>query len=243
MTRIEGVLVYLSPTQLASAEHKFGPDIGEQLKGAGRKIQSVEFKILGSGPGLAIKDDPTDPRLKDLHRMATIWDRLVKRGEVGTVDQPGVNGYFDGRMTLHYDSFRHVDPPVMYLTGLTEQTLLVLAGSFRHFFGHEDTQAYENAQSVMFEPEVVRAVADAQRRNDPKANVDQTYDAYGPDIEGDRTPFDAASGYGYWEYTTELDFVFLAKVEKRYTGPYKLGGTRSDRVSVLVGAPIMVAKV
>jgi hypothetical protein len=244
MGNLEGHVVYFSPGQLASLERAYGPGTIEKAKALAGRIDSLEFKVLGTGPGIKLVDVPSDPRVAELKRLAALWDRMAERSMVGSVEQPGPNGHFSGRMSLHYGAFNEVNPPVMYLTGVSGSTLLVLAGNLTHFLGQEKAEADHNARMVMFEPEVVRAVADAQRRDDPSAEVDRSRDSLGRVSEGDRTPLDAVAGFHYWERMSELEFLFLATVEKQYPGPYDLRA-RPERepVSVVIAAPILVARV
>jgi hypothetical protein len=104
--------------------------------------------------------------IKRTRKLRWVRRQLERSGEIGSIDDP--KKYFAGRITMHYDAFDMVSPPVMYLIGETERTIVALGGSLKHVPGREDVKPREGAKQILSEVQVARAVRRAQLEGSPR---------------------------------------------------------------------------
>jgi hypothetical protein len=68
-------------------------------------------------------------------KLKRVQRSLARSGEIGGIDEP--KSYLFGRIKMHYGAFEMVNPPVMYLIGETERTIVALGGSLKNVQGRD----------------------------------------------------------------------------------------------------------
>src|SRR5713226_8417542 len=113
------------------------------------RVSGFGASVAGTGANLNLRDSPPEPVLSTLQK---VWRYLEAEGVIGTFDEP--KQYVYGKLVFYYGTFDN--PPVFFLVGSTERTIVALGGSKKHVRGQRDQQirASENTHNVTMEPEV-----------------------------------------------------------------------------------------
>jgi hypothetical protein len=168
--------------------------------------------------------------------MQAVWRYLDEERLVGSFDEP--RQFFYGQLEFYYGDFDTVNPPVWFLVGATDQTIVALGGSKKHVrgFRDQDVRPAENAQSVTMEPDVATLIYTAEAGsseapiNAPTAATDQDLWA---------TP--VALIHSNWQFQKGKKMVF--EVLARREGMSRVSGPPLESPKdVLIGSPIFVAQ-
>jgi len=189
-----------------------------------------------------------------MKELARLRDALDQVGELGDLDEP--KDYFSGRITMQYGAFDMVNPPVIYLIGETERTIIALGGSLKNYEGRDpdEVKARDNAQVILSEVEVARAVRRAQIGGSPsrvtgtrlynrtglKGSPRLVHDKpYNTQPSPDQWAVDIAETL--WRWSTgnpPKDFEVLAQREE-FTPAPPIVRNRTQK-NILVGSPVYV---
>jgi hypothetical protein len=164
MTSPSGRILYLSNRKLEEDFARVELSLLKRLGGAALRVLGLVTVTL---PYAQITVNAPKEERSDLQKLSAVWKDLAKRGEVGTVDEP--KAFFHGRLLLRYQTFREINPPILYLTGETERTLLALGGALGHARLSVVAKAPEDATVAVFETDVVRTLAQLQGVDVPGA--------------------------------------------------------------------------
>ena len=194
--------------------------------------------VGGSGPGgIGGKIDIGPPEPEPILRtMQRVWRQLDQQQEIGTFDEP--KRCFYGRLGFYYGAFDVVDPPVFFLVGATDRTIVALGGSLKHVRGHRDREirAAENAEKVTMEPDVAAVIHTAsmtdsldESKATPSAAATEDWAIH---VAGIHRNWEGRKG-------NKMEFEVLARQEgrSRVSAPF----AESPR-DVLIGSPIFVAQ-
>jgi hypothetical protein len=194
--------------------------------------------VGGTGPGgIGGKIDIGPPEPEPILRtMQKVWRQLDLRREVGTFDEP--KRYFYGRLGFYYGTFDVVDPPVFFLVGATERTIVALGGSLKNVRGHRDREirAAENAEKVTMEPDVAAVIHTASVTGPSDASMEPPS---APPTED--WAIHVAGIHRNWEGRkgSKMEFEVLARQE----GLSSVSAPFADPPrSVMIGSPIFVAQ-
>jgi len=194
------------------------------------RLRKVDIKVLGTGPAIDIAPPP-DP--EHLQTLKNVWRHLDAKGRVGTFDDP--KQYFHGRLEFYYGIFDTVNPPVFFLVGGTDRTIVALGGSKKHVRGHRDhkIEAEENSKNVTMEPDVATLIYTGSETVSPAAATVEAGDLWAIHVVG------MYKNWQFWQ-GKKMEFEVLAHKEKlvRQVGPPFLESARD----VLIGSPIFVAQ-
>jgi hypothetical protein len=199
------------------------------------RVRGGGVSVADIGGNVAIGEPEAQPILRT---MQAVWRQLVANQQVGTFDEP--EDYFYGRLEFYYGLFDSVKPPVLFLVGATDQTIVALGGSQEHVRGHRDREirAAENAQSVTMEPDVASVIYTESQHGSPRASPEGP--TAGPGEED--WAIHVAGLYTNWQFNqgTKMEFEVLARQERRsrVSTPY----LESPR-DILIGSPIFVAQI
>lgn len=224
---------YVSDTKLDWLYDRFPQSWWRRALG---RISGANITILGFGGGASVHATEKTR----MQKLRWVEHRLNESDEVGSVDQP--KHYFAGRIAMYYGAFDMVDPPVMYLVGESDRTIVALGGSLHHVRGRsvESTRAREDAKRTIFEPEVARAVRRAQTSVDSlptfAAQRDQQW------------AIDVAETYWHWSSDgpdgPKMMFETLAICDGFASpAPPEISGRMEIQKNVVLGSPIFVARV
>jgi hypothetical protein len=195
------------------------------------------------------------PETSRMQKLRWVQHRLEQSGQIGSVDEP--KQYFFGRIAMHHSAFTEFDPPVVYLIGETDQTIVALGGSLHHAPGKGDVKPQEGAQPHLSEVVVARAVRRAQiegshRRVITGALYDPTHFKENPllkdDAEYNRDPSDDQWAVDVaetlWRWPTGLPQVTFETLAEReeFTGTPAEIASRTHK-NILVGSPVYVTRV
>jgi hypothetical protein len=192
-----------------------------------------------TGPGgIGLNIDIGSPEPEAILRsMQRIWRHLDAEGLVGTFDEPKT--YFYGELEFYYGIFDSVQPPVFFLVGATDRTIVGLGGSQKHVRGHRDHEirAEENARNVTMEPDVATLIYTASETDSPEAPMGIPSAMPGDDMWA----IHLAGMYSNWQgwQGRKMKFEVLARQEglSQLSPPF----VESSR-DVLIGSPIFVAQ-
>jgi hypothetical protein len=204
-------------------------------------VTTVEGQVLGTG--LKVGLDRAEVSLMNKLRVMEqaleelgmpeidAAGRIEPGGNLEDVDQLAREKYFRGRLWMHSAAFVDVKPPLLYLTGETDETVVMLGGSLKHVRGHGDAAASEG-ESSLAEPFAVMAARRAALGRGP---VDSTEDASSP-VSPDQWAADAVFTLRHWNTGDPMiGFEVLARREGS-------GATAGEEKRVLVGSPVYVAR-
>ena len=197
-----------------------------------RSIKSLDVKVLGTGIG-GTRESNSEERFL-LPAMNRVWEDLKRRGEVGTIDEP--KEFFHGYLPFNYGIFTRSDPPVFFLLGTTDQTIVALGGSIEHVRGHRGRipKPDSGAQPVVLESDVVALISEAEDK--PPEERQRSL----------RKPGDAAihvAGMNrnrpFWMGSTaEFEILARRELSSRVHPPQV-----ESAINVLIGSPIFVARI
>jgi hypothetical protein len=122
-----------------------------------RFLQSLGIGITVSLPFVELKAEPRGAEKPDLEKVYAVWKRLVRTGQVGTIDEP--KRWFSGRCILRYQVFKEINPPILYLTGETGSTVIALGGALKHVNWSGEVSPPADTDVALFETDVVRTLA------------------------------------------------------------------------------------
>ncbi len=221
--------------------------MGQRLAETGRdkrRFKFTGFQVVGTG--VTGEQAAPDPRA-EFHRELEAIERYID-GATGEVDKPAE--YFHGIMDLYMAPFADIESPfgeirqqVAYFTGATSRTVLMLAGPLADLAGSvsKDPTRRQTAASLLGEPQVAMAVAEAARRSLPEAER----------AEGNDGPkgwlSDLVWTYGWMSdrpdlLPQEMEFVaatdIVVPAEKTPPEMWSGGGPKN----VLIGKPLFVAR-
>ena len=186
--------------------------------------------VLGTGATIGIRAPEPEPILRTLQ---TVWMDLADEGLIGSFDEP--REYFYGKLVFYYDLFNVVDPPVIFLVGETDQTIVALGGSQKHVRGFRDREipVSEDAHGVFMEPDVAMLIHEAEA---PGALDKPPTIEPGEDIRA----YYVAQLYKSWreKKVGKMEFEVLAREELRSSvSPHVMSPS-----NVLIGSPVFVAQ-
>lgn len=196
------------------------------------RLRGVGVTVVGTG-GNVNWQQPEETVLQKLQR---IWEHLDREQLVGSFDEP--KQYFHGQLEFYYGIFDVVNPPVFFLAGSTDQTIIGLGGSTRHVRGHRDEEmrVSDNTPNVTMEPEVATLLYGASQVSPDSTPTEVVM---GPGTT-DRWPIYLAGMYTNWQFWKGRKSVFevLARQEGR---SHVSGPPLESPRNVLIGSPIFVA--
>lgn len=211
--------------------------LAQQLRVSGwrRALDRIEEAGVG-GPeatGAKVKTRLPEPT-PILQLLQRVWKQLEREKAVGAFDEP--NRYLYGRLEFYYAPFDTVDPPVFFLAGATDRTIVGLGGSLKYVRGYRDQEvrAAQNAQRATMEPDVA-AVIHASEAGSLDASVESSA------VESaSGWPTHVAGIYVSWERrkANKLEFEVLAVKEGQSTVAEPFWEAPRH---VLIGSPIFVA--
>lgn len=218
MTVPGGRVLYLS-------KRKLDEDFARVRWPTWRRVAGTAIRLLGfvtvTLPYAQIKVDVPKEDQTDIEKLDAVWKDLIRRNLLGTVDEP--KEYFHGRCVMRYQAFREINPPILYLTGQTQETLLALGGALKHAQLSIVATPPDNAQLAMFETDVVRTLAQFQGVTATERRPD------------DQWTSDVIEIYLY-SSGNEIECEFLAEKERwKQDVPFE-SGTKN----VLLGSPLFV---
>ena len=192
------------------------------------RVNKIGATVLGSGVEIGIGPPSSEPILQTLQ---AVWVDLADEGEIGTFDDPAKR-YFYGKLPFYYGLFKLVDPPIFFLVGATEKTIVALGGEWKHvrgFRGHEVPVADEGAQAVVVEPDVATVLYEASGAPEIEALTEKD----------DIRAIHVAGLYGNWKFWKgrKLEFEVLARKELRST----VSQFVESPTDVVIGSPVFVA--
>jgi hypothetical protein len=119
----------------------------------------VGVTVFGTGTKVDLRPPEQKPILQT---MQQVWMDLGQEGLIGTFDEP--KDFVYGTLAFYYDVYDTVNPPVFFLVGATERTIVGLGGSTDHLRGFRERQirAAENAPYVVMEPDVAEVIYRAE---------------------------------------------------------------------------------
>jgi Family of unknown function (DUF7019) len=224
--------IYYSPEKIE--------DLAQELPQASwwRRALGRIRALGGSGPGgiganIAIGAPEPQPILRTMQR---VWQQLEQEQQVGTFDAP--KRFFYGRLQFYYGAFGNIDPPVFFLVGATDQTIVALGGSLKNVQGHrgQEIRAAENANKVTLEPDVATVVHTAFMTESADTSGESPATAL---IEG--WDVHVVGMYQNWRGMSgsKMEFEVLARQDGRssVSAPYL-----ESPKEVLIGSPIFVAQ-
>lgn len=193
----------------------------------------LEVKVGGTGGKVAIGPAESEPVLRSMQEM---WADLLNYGRIGSFDRP--REYFHGKLVFYYGLFNIVDPPVFFLVGATDETIVALGGSQKHVRGHRgrDIPVADDAGAVVMEPDVADLIYEAEvsstqtlLESQPQAPVD--------DIRADHV----ALLYNKWRFIKgeKMEFEVLARRELESSVSSHV---LESQKNVLFGSPVFVAQ-
>jgi hypothetical protein len=97
----------------------------------------------------------------EVQKLDAVWKDLIESVRVGTIDEP--KQYFHGKCLMRYLAFRDSEPPVLWLTGETENTILGLGGALSHVRWSGEAAAPADAEFGLFEAPVAKTIAETLR--------------------------------------------------------------------------------
>jgi hypothetical protein len=99
-------------------------------KRAARRVAGVGVTVFGTGGTIDLGPPEPESILRD---MQNVCMDLGQEGRIGTLDEP--KDYFYGTLVFFYDVYDTVNPPVFFLVGATDRTIVGLGGSPDHMRG------------------------------------------------------------------------------------------------------------
>jgi uncharacterized protein DUF7019 len=224
--------VYYSNDKIADLEQQL--PVPPWWRRALGRIRGAGVGVPG-GPSASVNVGPPNPEpiLRTMQRVWRYLDSELKL--VGTFDDS--KEYFYGRLEFYYGIFDSVNPPVFFLVGATNQTIVALGGSKKHVRGHRDQEirAAENAQNVTMEPDVAKLIHTASAAG---SSITMPAAAPGEDIWASYV----AGMYSNWSFWEGRKAVY--EVLARKEAPLSRVSPPTVEVSkeVLFGSPIFVAQ-
>jgi hypothetical protein len=195
-----------------------------------RNIRKVEVK--GGPAGAAVELAP--PSREMLRTMREVQQRLQAKGSVGTFAEP--KRFFHGVLDFYYGIFNNVSPPVFFLVGETDRTIVALGGSADHTVGHRTRQvdAVANAKNVTMEPDVAKEIY-----TDPDI---EALEVSTPEAARNLWATHVAAMSKNWRFWNGnmMEFEVLA-VKHKFIQGYSAPPLESPR-DILIGSPIFVAQ-
>jgi hypothetical protein len=201
-------------------------------KRAASRVAGVGVTVFGTGAKIDLGPPEREPILRT---MQNLWMDLGEEGEIGTFDEP--KRYFYGTLVFYHDVYDTVDPPVFFLVGATDRTIVGLGGSPDHVRGFRGRQirAAHGAPRVVMEPDVADVIYRAELA--PAEQEEITPAGPGQDIRA----IHLAKMYESWRSWKgkKMEFEVLAVKE----GPLLHASPPHTEAQwqVLFGSPIFVA--
>jgi hypothetical protein len=199
-----------------------------------KDVQEAEVTVLGTGAKVGIGPRASEPILRT---MQEVWVDLADERRIGTFDEP--SEYFYGKLVFYYGLFRYIDPPVFFLVGATDQTIVALGGSRKYVRGHrgKEIPAAEDAEEVVMEPDVAALIYKAEAAASDRPSIELPPPAPDEDI---RAVY-VAKIFRNWKHSksAKMEYEVLARreLESSVSPP-----TVEAPTNVLVGTPIFVAQ-
>jgi hypothetical protein len=197
------------------------------------RLRKIDVKVAGTGIGAEWA--PHDKKTV-LDALQDVWRVLDKADKIGTLDED--KPYCHGEIELYQGIFDTVDPPVWFLVGETDRTIVALGGRAKHvrgYRGNELIRARDDAKKVTMEPDVAIAIylAEADSAESTgllaQASGDNLWAVY------------VAGMLHNWQLSrgTRMKYEVLARKEKSAmaSAPFLDSPKR-----VLIGTPLFVAQ-
>jgi hypothetical protein len=217
--------VYYSDDKILEQKDQVG---ASRWKRAVRRLNQVGVVVLGTGTTVGLGPPEAEPVLLS---MQTLWMDLADEDSIGTFDEP--KEWFYGTLDFHYGFFDHSDPPIFFMVGVTERTIVALGGSKKHVRGFRGREIPipDEAASVVMEGDVATLIYEAMEPGgDPVAAT------VGEDIRA----VHVAGVYQNWKGKgATAAFEVLAR--KELTSRVSPGFLASP-MDVLIGSPLFVAQ-
>ena len=168
--------------------------------------------------------------------MQAVWVDLADEGLIGSFDEP--EHFFYGQLVFYYGIFDMADPPVFFLVGSTDRTIVGLGGSKRHvrgFRGREIPVA-DGAQAVVMEPDVATLIYTA---SEGVSQVPTESPTAAP--EEDIRAIHVAALYENWQFWKGKKMKFEILARRELLSSVSPPNVESPK-NVLIGSPIFVAQ-
>jgi Family of unknown function (DUF7019) len=218
-----GRILYLSTRKV---EEDFARIRPPHWKRAGKAMLQVLGLVTVTVPYVQIKVSAPKEERDEIQKLNAVWKDLLKHDQVGTIDEP--KRYFHGRCAMRAMPFTETNPPVLWLAGETESTILGLGGALDHAHLSVDAKASANAKITMFETDVAKTIAET-------IPIDEAHRRLAVDDEEEWT-IDIYEILHYGPQGTQIECEFLAEKERWTQRSY---AQRSK--SALLGSPLFVA--
>jgi hypothetical protein len=216
---------------------------GRLLSGEG----SVIARDLTVGPaGSGYQKAPPDPQSVFYKHLADVEKRLIADKKVGTIDAP--KEYFHGWLTVVVLQFDEVRPPVLYLTGQTEDTVVALTGHLVNRFGFPEQYATSSpdAPIITSEREVAALIHEAQMRTieDGEATAQGAKLARARDrySRWESDVVNALAKMEVYRPRAEQPHVEVLAYKDSFASAHNLNGVLTQPRNVLIGKPLWVAQ-
>lgn len=217
MAQSRGRILYLSTRKVDEDFGKIKPSLGRRIFGPVLQVLGLVTVTL---PYAQIKVAVPKEDRSDIQKLDAVWKALVKAGEVGTIDEP--RAFFYGRCRMRYQAFREINPPILYLTGETDRSVLALGGALKHARLSVVATAPEDATIAMFETDVVRTLAQLQGVQADEHTPDDQWIADVMEIH-------------FYSSGSRIECEFLAERER-----WSQSSPLSAEKNVLLGSPLFV---
>ena len=195
------------------------------------RLNQVGISVLGSGVTVGLGP----PAAEIISTMHTVWQNLADEGRVGSFDEP--KEYVHGKLLFKYGFFNMVMPPVFFLVGTTERTLVALGGAQKHVrsLSGQQIPVADEAQTAVMEPDVATLLYDAS-----VADSGETLTQITPSSSDEIHAVHAAMLYNNRELwrnqERELEVLAHQELFSRVPPPFL-----EPAKNVLIGSPIFVA--
>lgn len=222
--------IYYSDRKILEQKAQVPPS---RWRRASRRVAGVGVTVFGNGGNIDLRPEEPEPILRD---MQNLWMDLGQEGRIGTFDEP--RDYFYGTLAFYYDVYDTVNPPVFFLVGATDSTIVALGGSPEHLRGFRGRQIrpVSNAPYVVMEWDVAEVIYKAEIPLEDRQRIST------PESGGDLKAFYVATMYKDWQSRKgdKVEFEILARKEGAafHLSPPSV----ESPMQVIFGSPIFVAQ-
>jgi hypothetical protein len=205
-------------------------------------VTTLEGSVLGSG--VKVGRDTAETTLMNKLRVMEQGlneqgvleidsaGKVEEQGNLDDVEQMARQKFFRGNLWMHVAPFTDIDPPLVYLTGQTSQTVVMLGGSLVHVRGRGGHQGIASeGMSSLAEPFAVIAARRAALGRSPVEA-----EAVPSPVAPDQWAADAIFTLEHWNTGEPMMGVEVLARREGSSAP------RGAGKRVLVGSPVYVAR-